>query len=136
MKWVLGVVGVLIVVGVGLWVLLVDGVVPPPNLPPSSGYDEEVCGWVDDPAAVACFQAALENQRAADVYLKWHTIEGDPIYEIWRSHPGGGLTVYSDHSEDRFAGGRVWHWTCDGVMTTDDGVETVGCDGRLIAGWD
>jgi len=74
----------------------------PPNLPPLPDYPVEVCGWANDPAAVDCFDRALDEGRGAELFSRNVTVEGDPVFEIARARPDGAIEMYDDSSSDRF----------------------------------
>lgn len=106
----------------------------PPDLPDLPDYDLQVCGWLNEPGALECFEDARVAGEGAELFVEIGTVEGDPVYEIVRTTPAGDLEVYIDTSADRFAGDYESHTVqiCDGIQYHDasDGEiipEIVGC---------
>lgn len=59
-----------------------------------------------------CLADALDAGTGAEAVVRFSTVEGDPITSYLRVHPDGTTELFSDSSEDRFAG-RIWvHREC------------------------
>lgn len=154
-RWVVGLVLGLAVVVAGVWIYLandksvplvgitnspatrsVDMADAPPNVPALTGFDVEVCGWMDDPAAMDCFKEAVDAGRGAELFSRNTTVEGDPIYSILRSDPDGGVVEFIDSSQDQFAVVDFYHWICNRVLVESDALIVGGCQGEeATKGW-
>lgn len=81
----------------------------PPDLPDLPEYPIEICGWVTDAGAAECFIRARNASLGAELFSTIGTVEGDPIYQIFRSTPAGEIEVYVDDSADKFRGDYPSH---------------------------
>ena len=67
------------------------------------------------PAAAACFDAAL----GAELRVVAYTIEGDPIVSYYRTLPGGGAEVLTDHTHDAFGTGGWSRQSCPAAASLE-----------------
>lgn len=109
----------------------------PPNLPYLPDYAVEVCGWAEDHAAVSCFEEAQDGGRGAEIFFRYGTIEGDTIFAIGRLSPEGEIVLYSDHSDDAYAGPQPFRsQTCavEAFVIVDGEIPWESC-GEEASGW-
>jgi len=109
----------------------------PPHLPYLPDYPVEVCGWAQDHAAVACFEDAQRDSRAAEIFFRFGTVEGDTIYAIGRLSPDGQAVLYLDYSDDLYAGPQLpfrKRACVDSFVVTDREIPWESC-GQESLGW-
>lgn len=110
----------------------------PPDLPELPDYSVDVCGWVTDEGAIDCFTNARTESRGAELFSVASTVEGDPIYQIFRTTPGGDIEVYTDDSEDKFRGDYPSHTVraCTDIEIISDPAGFTFVQGKWCSGTD
>lgn len=116
------VLGVLALVGVGLWLVLApsgsgvpDEFTDRRSLPDCGrttvGVGELIGRAVTDVARERneCFDAALAEGTGAELVVETSSVEGEPVFEYLRALPGGGVEVFIDSRGGGF-GPPSWSW--------------------------
>jgi hypothetical protein len=62
-----------------------------------------------------CLLDAFESGRTAELYVVFHSVEGDPIREYYRVLGSGRVEVFIDSTADSFANQKWSHLLCGEV---------------------
>jgi hypothetical protein len=80
-----------------------------------------------------CFLDAFEEGREAELYVTFHTVEGDPIREYFRVVGPGQVEAFIDSTDDEFGTQEWTHYICEGISDSEGFGFLAGEDCRELA---